>query len=222
MDIVVGRVLAQLEPVDLEHEGENWQKRKSAQTRVVILEAAIDCLEKHGYAHTTTQLIAEIAGVSRGAMLHHYPTRHELIDSVIGYTVFRRMEVLITRLRALSDVDRIENMVGLELYWESLLTREFSAYLELLIASRTDAELAETFLPTARRFNRIELDEVIHVFPEWEAEPIAYSVAVNYLVSSMQGLLINKPLFDDSQITRIRQIIARNIADLLPPAKNQS
>ena len=65
--------LAQLEPNGLDAEGQNWQQRKSIQTRLAILEAAIDCLQEHGFARTTTQLIAQTAGISRGAMLHTTP-----------------------------------------------------------------------------------------------------------------------------------------------------
>ena len=83
MDEVSLRVLAPLEPDGLGAEGQTWQQRKSVQTRIAILEAAIDCLQRHGYGRTTTQLIAEMAGISRGAMLHHYATKQDLIASVI-------------------------------------------------------------------------------------------------------------------------------------------
>ena len=66
------RALAELEPEGLAADGNGWQQRKSAQTRVAILEAAIDCLAKHGYARTTTQLIAQVAEISRGAMLEDF------------------------------------------------------------------------------------------------------------------------------------------------------
>jgi hypothetical protein len=51
MDDIASRVLAKLEPEGLDTEGQNWQQRKSVQTRITILEAAIDCLKdlkQHG------------------------------------------------------------------------------------------------------------------------------------------------------------------------------
>src|SRR5579859_4164701 len=141
MDDISLRVLAQLEPEGLDAEGQSWQQRKSVQTRVTILEAAIDCLQKHGYARTTTQLIAEMAGISRGAMLHHYATKQDLIASVIDYTFYKRMESFIERIKALSEPQRVQEQAGIELYWQSVLTREFAAYLELMVAARTDPEL---------------------------------------------------------------------------------
>src|SRR5579859_7683705 len=125
MDDISLRVLAQLEPEGLDAEGQSWQQRKSVQTRVTILEAAIDCLQKHGYGRTTTQLIAEMAGISRGAMLHHYATKQDLIASVIDYTVYKRMEQFLVGIRALKDSARIDEMAGIEISWQSMLSREF-------------------------------------------------------------------------------------------------
>src|SRR5579859_7872919 len=125
MDDADGRSLSQLEPEGLAAEGPGWQQRKSALTRTTILEAAIDCLEKYGYARTTTQLIAQTAGISRGAMLHHYATKQELIASVIDYTVYKRMESFMQRIKDLTDAERVEEQAGIELYWQSVQTREF-------------------------------------------------------------------------------------------------
>ena len=51
------KTLAHLEPEGLTADGQGWQQRKSVQTRIAILEAAVDCLERYGYASTTTCLL---------------------------------------------------------------------------------------------------------------------------------------------------------------------
>lgn len=215
MDEISARVLAQLEPEGLAAEGQSWQQRKSVQTRLTILEAAIDCLQTHGYGHTTTQMIAEIAGISRGAMLHHYATRQDLIASVIDYTVYKRMEVFLQSVRALKDSDRIAEMAGIEIFWQSLLTREFGAYLELAIAARTDAELAGIFLPKARRYDRTELAEVIRAFPEWAELPAAYALAMDYCNAALQGLLINRNIWSEKSHKELRLFVGQTIAMML-------
>lgn len=206
MDDSSGVTLAQLEPDGLDGAGQNWQQRKSIQTRITILEAAIDCLQEHGFARTTTQLIAQMAGISRGAMLHHYATKQELIASVIDYTVFRRMENFLTAIRGLTDADRVDRNAGIEIYWQSLLTREFAAYLELMMAARTDAELREVFLPKARHYDEIERAEVVRAFPEWQDNAKAYELAMDYCMSTMQGLLLNREIWQD----RDRRVRLRN------------
>ena len=131
--------VADLEPEGLATDGQGWQQRKSIQTRIAILEAAIDCLERVGYARSTTQMISQAAEISRGAMLHHYATKQDLIGSVIEYTFYRRMENFVAAIGNLSEDERIDRNAGIEIYWQSLLTREFAAFLELMMAARTDA-----------------------------------------------------------------------------------
>ncbi|WP_304170569.1 TetR/AcrR family transcriptional regulator [Phenylobacterium aquaticum] len=195
----------QLEPEGLAADGQGWQQRKSAQTRVAILEAAVDCLEKHGYARTTTQMIAQMADISRGAMLHHYATKQELVAALIDYTFYKRIELFTASIANLTEVERVQEQVGIELYWESLQTREWSAYLELLVASRTDAELSEIFLPKARRYDQVERDVVLKVFPEWASDPSAYELAMDYCIAAMEGLLLNREIWDDAK----RRVIFR-------------
>jgi AcrR family transcriptional regulator len=198
------KALAELEPEGLAPEGSGWQQRKSAQTRIAILEAAIDCLEKYGYARTTTQLIAQVAEISRGAMLHHYATKQDLIASVIDYTFYKRMESFLERIGALSEQQRVEDIAGVERYWDSLLTREFTAYLELSMAARTDEELRGIFLPKARRYDQIEREEVIKAFPEWQKEHERYIFAMDFCVAAIEGLLLNRDIW--SSEPRKRQL----------------
>ena len=56
----------------------SWQAQKSAMTRDRILDAAINCFIELGYTNVTTAKVASAAGVSRGAMLHHFPSKTEL------------------------------------------------------------------------------------------------------------------------------------------------
>lgn len=206
------RGLAELEPEGLAPEGAGWQQRKSAQTRIAILEAAIDCLEKHGYARTTTQLIAQVAEISRGAMLHHYATKQELISSVIDYTMYKRMEQFIARINALSEAERVKEHAGIELYWQSLLTREFTAYLELMLASRTDDELRSIFLPKARHYDRVERQEIMRVFPEWADKKKEFNLAMDFCIATMEGLLLNRDIWDDLKRRRmLREFVSRTI-----------
>jgi AcrR family transcriptional regulator len=222
MDDLSLRVLAQLEPEGLDAEGQSWQQRKSVQTRITILEAAIDCLQKHGYGRTTTQLIAEVAGISRGAMLHHYATKQDLIASVIDYTVYKRMEQFLDGIRALKDSARIDEMAGIEISWRSMLSREFAAFLELAIAARTDPDLAEIFLPKARRFDQTELAEIIRAFPEWADDPEGYALAMDYANAALEGLVINRDIWASDNQRVLCKFIGRTIAmlrrgELRPP-----
>src|SRR5579871_6267699 len=68
-----------------------WQAQKSASTRTLIIEAAIKCLVELGYARTTTTVIAEKAGLSRGAMLHHFPSKMGIVRAAVDYLHAKRL-----------------------------------------------------------------------------------------------------------------------------------
>ena len=214
MDDAPAHSLAQFEPEGIAAEGQGWQQRKSAQTRVTILEAAVDCLESVGYARTTTQLIAQTAGISRGAMLHHYATKQDLIAAVIDYAFYKRMEAFLDRIALLSDEQRIKDNAGVELYWQTLLTREFTAILELKVASRTDDELREIFLPKAREYDKVERREVSRAFPEW-ADNSNYALAMDFVIASIEGLLLNRDIWNDrDRRVALRKLISRTLTPL--------
>lgn len=202
------RFLAHFEPEGVAPEGPGWQQRKSAQTRVGILEAAMDCLAKHGYARTTTQMIAEAAGVSRGAMLHHYPTKSELIKSIIAYSFYKRSEMLVDGVAKMSETRRVSEFGGLKVLWESFSTREFKAYLELNVASRTDEEVREIFIPQARRFAQAWREESAQLFPEWADFADRLSLANDFVESVMEGLALNTEVWaDDRRVERMVEFL---------------
>ncbi len=209
------RLLARLEPEGLGPEGPGWQQRKSAQTRISILEAAIDCLATRGFAHTTTQLIAETADISRGAMLHHYPTKGALIEAIIAFCFYKRMQMLAEGVRGISDLQRVQEFAGLEILWRSFFTREHRAYLELNIAARTDVEVREIFVPQARRFTRIWRDEGIRIFPEWSADPERLARASDLVEAVLEGLALNHDAWESPErIPRVRAFLRQLVSGI--------
>ena len=154
------------------HVGDGWQAEKSALTRQAILEAAVRCFVEYGYANTTTAMIADEASVSRGAMMHHFPSRSAVMNAVVGYLHVRRLN----EYRALmTDIDspdrtvtRAEIRVSVETAWEYVNLPSFIAYQELLGAARTDPELAESVREVERDFEREFLKTVRSVFPHWK------------------------------------------------------
>ncbi|MEC3977468.1 TetR/AcrR family transcriptional regulator [Amycolatopsis sp. H20-H5] len=108
--------------------------------RVRLLDATIDCLVEYGYAGTTTTRVADRAGVTRGAQVHHFPAKADLVTSAIRHLAAKRTEV------AMAELDRLKasaDPVGdaLQLMWEMHQGPVFSATVELWVASRTDPEL---------------------------------------------------------------------------------
>ncbi|MEV7678650.1 TetR/AcrR family transcriptional regulator [Streptomyces sp. NPDC088341] len=63
-------------------------------TRRRLLEAAVACLAEYGWAGSTVSVVAERAGVSRGAAQHHFPTREDLFTAAVEYVAEERSSAL--------------------------------------------------------------------------------------------------------------------------------
>jgi AcrR family transcriptional regulator len=133
------------------------QEERSAETRARLLDATIQSLVEVGYARTTTTRVCEIAGLSRGAQIHHFHTRAELLTSALEHLAHRRLDEFRTRLEKLRENGGAEDdpfAVGLDLLWESFSGDLFTAALELWVAARTDPDLHARLLPLEREIGR--------------------------------------------------------------------
>ncbi len=179
------------------HGGEPlWQQRKSLATRNAVLDAALQCLAECGFGGCSLQTVAKYAGISRGAMLHHYASKLELMGAVIEYAFYRRMSDFIARIRALTDGDRIEHSAGIRVSYEVSQTPEYKAYIELHVASRTDPELRAIFLERASLYDAIWRKEIENAFPEWAADA-RLGVLNDYVWVMVEGLALNTELWGD-------------------------
>ncbi|GHF47187.1 TetR family transcriptional regulator [Streptomyces mashuensis] len=70
------------------------KQERSRATRQRLLRAAIDCLAEHGWARSTVAVVAERAGVSRGAAQHHFRTREELFTAAVEHVAEERLAAL--------------------------------------------------------------------------------------------------------------------------------
>ena len=146
---------------------QTWQKTKSELTQTSILEAAVDCFYELGYANTTTENIAQTAGVSRGAMLYHFPTRFVLIKAAIEHLNRKRLEWFEEEESVVqrgAEHTRIEE--GIDTYWKQLNSPTFIVFHELKVAARTDKELAKVLLPAMREFDKAFYQSVRRIFPD--------------------------------------------------------
>lgn len=118
------------------------QAERTATMRATLLDAAIDSLVEWGYSRTTTQGIARRAGVSRGAQLHHFPTKESLVVAAVEHLVEKRMAEILT---ASAPADR-----GIDALADAFSGPLFYAALELWVAARTDPALHAAMVPLER------------------------------------------------------------------------
>lgn len=167
------------------------QEERSAETRGRLLDATIDCLIDLGYAATTTTVIAERAGVSRGAQLHHYPTKAELVAAAVEHLTRRIGEDLLNEAARLpADDDRASAAV--DLLWSQFSTPLFPAWLELLVASRTDSDLRKHLLAVEERLRRAVQRQTLDVFGEETTTAPGFQLALDLTFSLMNGLALEQ------------------------------
>ena len=132
------------------------QAQRSGATRARILEATVQCLVERGYAETTTAEVLARADVPRGTLLHHFPTKVDLLVAAVQYVAGRRIEALTAELAAIGPgTDRLDALI--DIIWGHFSSPLFWAALELWNAARTDAGLRAALLPVEK-----ELFTVLH------------------------------------------------------------
>lgn len=184
-----------------------WQAQKSASTRNLIAEAAIRCFVDYGYSRTTTTLIAQKAGLSRGAMLHHFPSKQAVVRAAVEYLHAKRLRAF--RKAVSQPAERGEDHVHLavEAYWQHVKHPIFVAFFELAVAARTDKELAAILRPAHEEFEREWYAAAREMFPEWRsssAEQFALGLDLSrYVLEGMAvSFLAHKESERDKRVLR--------------------
>ena len=171
------------------------QAERSAETRRILLETAIRCLHQKGYAATTTLLVAEEAGLSRGAMLHQFPTRVDLMMFVVQSVFDEEIGIYDAQLSAIQDPK--ERLYAFpEIAWRVLSRPSGVAVLEVLQGSRSDPDLAARLAPLQAQIEQNALELLGHWFGE--TTPGA-KAAMRLVVWAIRGLSIAQVLAPDPE-----------------------
>lgn len=168
------------------------EERKRA-TRVRILDAAADLLAEHGYRALSTLSVQRAAGVSRGALLHHFPTLGALIGELVGHLVTRN-EAAVREAAAGLDHGADPALRALTALYESMARPAAQAEFELWAAARTDPALAEALRTAERKAGR-DLRRVVDALfgPDVVAHP-RYPDVRDLTIAILRGTAISRPL----------------------------
>jgi AcrR family transcriptional regulator len=197
------------------------QAERSAATRKVLLDAAVKCLFEHGYGATTTIMVAEEAGVSRGAMLHQFPSKADLMAFVVEADFEEEVE-LYKRLLAGIDEPRERLLAYPEATWKVLSRPSGIAVLEILQGSRSDLALREKLAPVQARIETHARESLKQEFPGGISVPL-----LTLIVGVARGLSIAKVLAPEGEdvtdaIRLLRRLLEVGIeAGALSPKRAQ-
>jgi AcrR family transcriptional regulator len=168
------------------------QAERSAGTRTRLLEATITCLHDLGYASTSTPEIARRAGVSRGAQLHHFPTKLELVTSAVEHLFLRRREEFLRAFAARNPAaDPVD--AAIDILWTVVSGPAFVVWLELAVAARTDSELRARVSELSERLTDVVERTFRELFPTPEGQgDVFYETAPRFAFALLDGLALQR------------------------------
>ena len=196
------------------------QAERSAETRAKLIEAAIQCLHKNGYTATTLASVADAAGVSRGAITHHFASKADLAIAVVTAVNDETMafyEAHRERLDAATYLRRLP-----ELLWEVESRPAGIATMEVFLAARADDKLA-TRLAELQRGTEIRATASL--------EPLLAAVGIprendempvrKLFVAAVRGLAIDRLVTRDGHqvqesikvLTKLLQLLYPTLAE---------
>ena len=120
------------------------QAERSATTRARILDAAVNCLFAAGYGATTTVSVAAAAAVSRGAMLHHFPSKADLMLATLAHAIELNQANFQHAMETIGDAwERYAALPDLRL----AAARQSAgvAFMEIMVGARSDDAVRSRF-----------------------------------------------------------------------------
>jgi AcrR family transcriptional regulator len=170
--------------------------------RTRLLDATIECLVTYGYAGTTTPRVAERAGVTRGAQIHHFRSKEDLVVAAIEHLAQQRTQAA---MREFSRVKVSGDPVStvLDFLWEAHQGPMFVATVELWVAARTDDVLASHIERVEPVVNSTLVSAIAQLVPDHamrkELRNFVYTA-----MDALRGILLNSFVDRDSGRARRR------------------
>lgn len=168
-----------------------------------LLEATVELLVERGWSGTSTTLVSKRAGVSRGAQLHHFPTKNDLVLAAVEHLSEVRGRELAEAATKLPTGRRRTRAV-LEMLAEHFTSPVFTAALELWVAARTDETLLASLAPLEQRIGRDIHRRTVELLEVDERQPGVREL-VQATLDLVRGLGLANTISDDA--ARRRRIL---------------
>ncbi|MGV9707605.1 TetR/AcrR family transcriptional regulator [Streptomyces sp. NPDC003483] len=175
---------------------------RSRATRQRLLAAAVACLAEHGWAGSTVAVVAERAGVSRGAAQHHFPTREDLFTAAVEYVAEERS----TALRALFPEGAADRRAVVAALVDLFTGPLFRAALHLWVAASDEEQLRVRVTELEARVGRETHRIAVDLLAADESRP-GVRETVQGLLDMSRGLGLAHLLTDDT--ARRERVVAQ-------------
>ncbi|HEX4107719.1 MAG TPA: TetR/AcrR family transcriptional regulator [Solirubrobacteraceae bacterium] len=161
------------------------QAERLAHTRRLLLDATIRCIAEQGYRATTTRRVASSAGVSLGALAHHFPSRLELVAAALDDASRAGTEALRADVAGTAgDTDAL-----LDALWRFFCGELFTVWVKGWLAAAEDEGLYARMVPIEARVNRALADVLLGLAPP-DLGPEAFRPRLAVALHAMRGLAL--------------------------------
>jgi len=192
------------------------QDERCEDTRARLLEATLESLVAVGYARTSTTEIAERAGVSRGAQVYHYPAKAALVVAAVDYLLQRRYQEL-QQLFAKHLPRAGGPGAAIDLLWRMFEGPTFAAWLEFVVASRTDPELRAAVVRQSEPFVNSVGEALRKYLPEAAWNPVLRKPDLVFAV--LDGLALARSLYADEERSTRMLASFRELVERMQPRR---
>lgn len=197
------------------------QAERSASTRAVLLEATTSCLVERGYAGTTTAEVESRAGVSRGARLHHFPTKAALLAAAVARIYTQETRNYANAMEQMGESAQ-DFRTGYRLLWQTYSEPAHAAVLEIYLAARTDPELRAALREISQRGQQAARRHANKLFPDLatrDARGLLECIQASMLGLSLRRMVHGGDLGEDRALDQLERMVVRQF--LSPQAKRE-
>jgi AcrR family transcriptional regulator len=184
------------------------QAERSDRMRKRLLEATVRSLGERGYTRTSTTEVSRRARVSRGAQLHHFPTKSELVAAAVEHVFEERLRDFAAFVRELSLKQPLELRAVFAFLWRVYSSEAFYAWLELLVAARTDEALRAHVRAVDRRFFE-QAERLCAAALGGARSPDEVAAATRLVLSVFDGLAMHEIVEQGGGAQAVLELFAR-------------
>lgn len=167
------------------------QEQRTAETRAALFAAAVSTIDRLGYAGANNASIADEAGITRGTIAHHFSTRAAFMAEVVRW-VFEQETLAFRDLMATRHLGmRVSDWPGL--LWEVFSRPSGVAVMEILVASRSDPDLAALVMPMQEEVERNGAANFLHRI----GAQVTDMAAIRLVVWAIRGMTMGRTFITD-------------------------
>lgn len=173
------------------------QEERSAETRARLIKAAIQVLGETGYAHLTISKVTQRAGLTNGAMQHHFPSRDDLMLAVFD-AVYPVLEIPFDEIAAEGLPAQARVAAVVDRLWEIYSRPEYLAIWDVALGSRGDRKLWARLRSYQRGVATRMRSQFVALFADLDIDPAEVEQALSLTVSQMRGVALQAMFGPDS------------------------